>query len=162
MKSLSHVWLFQIPWTAVYQASLSKGFSRLEYWSGLSFPSPGDLPDLGIKPRSPALQADPLPSKPPGKPSYISDWVIFLIQILFSEINVQRQWEETMEVDGIYTSSYGQQDRTVGLGLESQVSSRQRSLIGKTLLLHLSYQLGWPFSSKMILSKVITELGIKD
>ena len=45
-----------IPWTVVYQASLSMGFSRQEYWSGLPFPSPGDLPDLGIKPKSPALQ----------------------------------------------------------------------------------------------------------
>ena len=44
------------------------GISRQEYWSGLPFPSPGDLPDPGIKPRSPALQADTLPSEPPGKP----------------------------------------------------------------------------------------------
>ena len=57
-----------IPWTVVYQVSLSMGFSRQEYWSGLPFPSPGDLPDPGIKPRSPALQADTLPSEPPGKP----------------------------------------------------------------------------------------------
>jgi len=57
-----------IPWTVAYQASLSMGFSRQEYWSGLPFPSPGDLPDPGIKPRSPALQADALPSEPPEKP----------------------------------------------------------------------------------------------
>ena len=44
-------------------------FSRQEYWSGLPFPSPGDLPDPGIEPRSPALRADALPSEPPGKPS---------------------------------------------------------------------------------------------
>ena len=67
MKSLSHVQLFAIPWTVVYQASLSMGFSRQGYWSGLPFPSPGDLPDPGIEPRSPALQADALPSEPPGK-----------------------------------------------------------------------------------------------
>ena len=47
--------------------SLPCGADRQEYWSGLPFPSPGDLPDPGIKPRSPALQADALPSKPPGK-----------------------------------------------------------------------------------------------
>ena len=58
-----------MPWTVAYQASLSMGFSRQEYWSGLPFPSPGDLPDPGIKPRSPALQADALPSEPPGKPA---------------------------------------------------------------------------------------------
>ena len=50
-----------------HQVPLSKEFSRQEYWSGLSFPSPGDLPDPGIEPRSPALQADSLPSEPPGK-----------------------------------------------------------------------------------------------
>ena len=68
VKSLSHVRLFAIPWTVVYQASLSMGFSRQEYWSGLPFPSPGDLSDPGIKLRSPALQADALPCEPPGKP----------------------------------------------------------------------------------------------
>ena len=50
------------------QAPLSMEFSRREYWHGLPFPSPGDLPDSGIKPRSLALQADSLPSEPPGKP----------------------------------------------------------------------------------------------
>ena len=64
---LSRVRLFVTPWTVVYQASLSMGFSRQECWSGLPFPSPGDLPDPGIKSRSPALQADALPSEPPGK-----------------------------------------------------------------------------------------------
>ena len=68
VKSLSHVWLFAIPWTVVNQASLSMGFSRQENWSGLPFSFSGDLPDPGIEPRSPALQADTLPSEPPGKP----------------------------------------------------------------------------------------------
>ena len=61
--------LFVTPWTVACQAPLSVGFPRQEYWSGLPFPSPGDLPDLGIEPRSPALQADALPSESPGKPS---------------------------------------------------------------------------------------------
>jgi len=52
-----------------YHAPPSMGFSRQEYWSGLPFPSPGDLPDPGIKPGSPELQADSLPSEPPGNPS---------------------------------------------------------------------------------------------
>ena len=68
MKSLSRVQLFATPWTVDCQAPLSMGFSRQEYWSGLPFPSPGDLPDPGIKPGSPALQADALSSEPPGKP----------------------------------------------------------------------------------------------
>ena len=67
VKLLSRAWLFAIPWTEVYQASLSMGFSRQEYWSGLPFPSPGDLLDPGIKLKSPALQADALPSESPGK-----------------------------------------------------------------------------------------------
>ena len=56
------------PWTVAHQAPLTMKFSRQEYWSGLPFPSPGDLPNPGIKPRSPALQADALTSEPPGKP----------------------------------------------------------------------------------------------
>ena len=67
VKSLSRIRLFVIPWTVVYQTSLSMGFSRQEYQSGLPFHSPGDLPDPGIKPRSPALQADALPSESPRK-----------------------------------------------------------------------------------------------
>ena len=69
VKSLSHVRLFVTPRTVAYQAPPSIKISRQEYWSGLPFPSPGDLPDPGIEPRSPALQAeDALPSEPPGKP----------------------------------------------------------------------------------------------
>ena len=56
------------PWAIARQAPLFMKFSRQEYWSGLPFPSPGDLPDLGIEPGSPALQADCLPSELPGKP----------------------------------------------------------------------------------------------
>ena len=55
MKSLSRVRLFATPWTVAYQAPLSMGFPRQEYCSGLPFPSPGDLPDPGVEPRSPAL-----------------------------------------------------------------------------------------------------------
>ena len=68
MKSLSRVRLFVTPWTVAHQAPPSMGFSGQEYWSGLPFPSPGDLPDPGIEPRSPSLQADALTSEPPGKP----------------------------------------------------------------------------------------------
>ena len=68
VKSLSRVRLFATPWTVAYQAPPSMGFSRQECWSGLPFPSPGDLPNPGIEPGSPAVQADALPSEPPGKP----------------------------------------------------------------------------------------------
>ena len=56
-----------LAWTVAYQAPPSMEFSQQEYWSRLPFPSSGDLPDPGIEPRSPALQADALPSEPPGK-----------------------------------------------------------------------------------------------
>ena len=56
-----------IPWNLACPVPLSMEFSRVEYWSGLPFSSPGDLPDPGIKPQCPALQADSLPSEPPGK-----------------------------------------------------------------------------------------------
>ena len=66
VKLLSHVRLFVTPRTVAYQAPPSMGFSRQEYWIGLPFPSPGDLPNPGIESVSPALQTDTLPSKPPG------------------------------------------------------------------------------------------------
>ena len=68
VKLLSRVRLFVTPWTVAHQAPLSMGFSRQEYWSGLPFPSSGNIPDPGIKPRSPALQADALTSESPGMP----------------------------------------------------------------------------------------------
>ena len=57
--------IMSTPWTVAHQASLSMVFSGQEYWSGLPFPTSGDLPNLGIEPGSPALQADTLLSKPP-------------------------------------------------------------------------------------------------
>ena len=66
VMSLSCVRLFVTPWTAAHQALLSMGFSRQEYWSGLLCPPPGDLPNPGIEPWSPALQADALPWEPSG------------------------------------------------------------------------------------------------
>ena len=71
MNSLSCVQLFVTPWTVAHQAPPSMEFSRQEYWSWLPFPSPGDLPDLGIEPWSPALRADALLSEPPGNTSHL-------------------------------------------------------------------------------------------
>ena len=74
VKSLSCVQLFATPWTIAYQAPLSLGFSRQEYWSGLPFLCPGDLPEPGIKPWPPTLQADALLSEPPGRWFITGDW----------------------------------------------------------------------------------------
>ena len=68
LSHFSCVQLFATPWTVTLLSPLSVGFFRQQYWSGLPFPSPGNLPNPGIKPRYPALQADSLPFEPPGKP----------------------------------------------------------------------------------------------
>ena len=70
VKLLSRVRLFATLWTVAYQTPPFTEFSRQEYWSGLPFPSPADLPEPGIEPRSPALQADALPSEPPGESTF--------------------------------------------------------------------------------------------
>ena len=73
VKSLSRVRLFATPWTVAHQAPLSMGFSRQKYWSGLPFPSPGDIPNPGIEPRSPdrtpvsRTAGRRFTSEPPGK-----------------------------------------------------------------------------------------------
>ena len=64
-RLLCRVPLFATPWTVAPPAPLSMGFSRKDYWSGLPFPSPGDLPDPVVEPGCPTLQADVLPSEPP-------------------------------------------------------------------------------------------------
>ena len=82
VKSLSRVRLFATTWTIAYEAPPSMGFSRQEYWSGSPFPSPGDLPNPGIEPGSPALQADALPSEPPGKPLLCDHTIIFSFPVV--------------------------------------------------------------------------------
>ena len=67
VKLFSRMQLLETPWTIAHQAPLSMELSRQKHWSGLPFPSPGDFPDPGIEPWSPALQADSLPFEPPGK-----------------------------------------------------------------------------------------------
>ena len=76
VKSLSRVQLLETPWPVAHQAPPSLGFSRQEYWSGLPFPSPGDLPNPGIESRSPALEADALTSEPPIKNFILEEYLI--------------------------------------------------------------------------------------
>ena len=84
VKSLSHVRHFATPWIVAYKAPPSMGFSRQEYWSGLPFPSLGDLPNPGIEPRSPTLQKDALPSEPPGKSLFHVYVALFLDSRFYS------------------------------------------------------------------------------
>ena len=88
--SLSRVRFFVTPWTVAHQAPLSMGFPRQEYWNELSFLSPGDLPDTGVKPGSPALQVDSLPSEPPGKPPVVSNMLLLLLLLLLSHFSSVR------------------------------------------------------------------------
>ena len=83
MKLLSHVQLLVTLQTVARRAPLSMGFSRQEYCSGLPFPSPEDLPNPGIEPRSPTLQADSLPAEPQGKPKNTGVGSLSLLQGIF-------------------------------------------------------------------------------
>ena len=84
VKLLSYVQLFGTTWTVAYQAPLSMGFFSQEYWSGMPFPSPWDLPYPRIKPWSPTLQEDTIPFEPPGKPlSYSQLGMIYFAEDIF-------------------------------------------------------------------------------
>ena len=83
---------FAIPWTIARQAPLSMGFSRQEYWSGLPFPTPGDLPNPGTEPESPALQADSLPSGPPTWEA----WNTVSLRLIKSNKNLKVQHSQRM------------------------------------------------------------------
>ena len=95
VKSLSRVRLFVTLWTVAHQAPPSMGFSRQEYWSGLPFPSPGDLPYPGIESRSPALQADALTSQLPGK-FYCIYYFTYLLYTLFIPVYFCKNWGSDM------------------------------------------------------------------
>ena len=83
LKSLTYVQLFVTTWTVACQAPLSMEFSRQEYWYRLPYPPPGDFPNPGIEPTSPALQADSLPSESPGKPKKTGVGSLSLLQGIF-------------------------------------------------------------------------------
>ena len=87
---------FATPWTVACQASLSLGFSRQEYWSGLPFPSLGDLPKPGFESGSPTLQADSLPSEPPGKPLHTLESNVW-------RIVVEKEWKVKIRSGGFWS-----------------------------------------------------------
>ena len=88
---LSHVQLFATLWTLACQAPLSVGFSRQEYWSRLPYLPLGDLPNAGIEPRSPTLQADSLPAEPPEKPENTGEGSLSLLQQVFPAQELNRR-----------------------------------------------------------------------
>ena len=109
------VWLFETPWTVTHQAPLSMEFSRQEYWSGLPFPSPGDLPDPGIEPKSlvpPALGGRFSTTVPPGKPIYLKliqhSKILEWVAVPFSRRSSQpRDWTQVSHIeDEFFTSCH--------------------------------------------------------
>ena len=112
---LSHVWLLVAPWTTAGQAPLSMGFPKQEYWSGLPFPLPKDLPDPGIKPTSPVLAGGFFTTEPPGKPCssqvstdneakwtwlvtlLLSQHLLYLDQSFLSMSELNESWEHSKE-----------------------------------------------------------------
>ena len=115
-------------WTVAHQSPLSMGFSRQEYWCRLPFPSPGDLPDPGIEPRSPTLQADSLPAEPQGKPKNTGLGSLSLLQRIFP---TQESNQGLPHCRGIlYQLSYeGSPDSSVGK--ESLQYSEVIAIIGE-------------------------------
>ena len=112
VKSLSRVWPFATPWTVAHQAPPSMGFSRQEYWSGLSFPSPGDLPNLGIEPRSSAFQADALTSEPPGFPRQyclcvLNRWGSWGVEELHLTSGCLLRWRMDFNTQAVYSTACG-------------------------------------------------------
>ena len=122
LKLLSCVWLFATPWTVAFQAPPSMGFSRQEYWNGLPFPSPGDLPNPGIEPGSSTLQADSLLSEPQEQlcnveRSFILIKIIYLFICLYWVLVVAGgifSW-------GMWTLSCSTWGLVPWLGIESQL-----------------------------------------
>ena len=94
------------PWTVAHQAPLSMGFSRQEYWSGLPCPPPGDRPNPGIEPRSPASQVDSLLSEPPGKPfSTLATSFLLILNNQHDAIKIMYWWDVLWDFQAVQISS---------------------------------------------------------
>ena len=94
--SLNHLQLFATLRTVAHQAPLSMGFFRQEHWSGLPCPPPGNLSNPGIEPRSPELQADSLPSEPPGKPT-VCHRGYKTTRIPYAKVKLKKKSDETIK-----------------------------------------------------------------
>ena len=151
VKLLSCVQLFATPWTVAQQASLSMGFSRKEYWSGLPFSSPGDFPDPGIEPRSPALQADALTSEPPKWHQIISIRIIFcsshnkILQKISTEKS-QELWNSLVYITSLITIA--EEIRLLIIFLDIRVLAHPSTPASS--FLYPASNLDWRFISYMI------------
>ena len=141
VKSLSRVRLFATPWTVAYQAPPTMGFSRQEYWSGLPFPSPGDLPNSGIEPGSPALQTlyrlshqgsplcDPMDCSPPGFSTHgiFQAWVLEWVAISFSRgSSLPRDWTWVSHIAGRCFTIWATRESKGILGTVQEYNNKNR------------------------------------
>ena len=154
---LSRVQFFGTPGTVAYQAPPSMGFSRQEYWSELPFPSPGDLPDPGIEPGSPAFQADTLTYEPPGKPICVCVCVL----IGFSHVRLfATPW--TVAYQAPPSMEFSRQEYWSGLRFLLQgIFSTQGSNPGLPHCSQTLYHLSHQGSSHMFINSLIRVLKTK-
>ena len=127
VKSFNRVRLFATPWTVAHQAPPSLGVSRQEYWSGLPFPSLGDLPDPGIDPRSPALQAVTLTSEPPWKPMGTQ------IITIYRELSINEKSWKTSRKDFLQLKRQGSNHSETRYVQSRPVSSGRQSTDERTI-----------------------------
>ena len=108
MKLLSHVWLFATPWTVAYQALQSMECSKQEYWSGLPFPSPGDLSNPRMEPTSPALEGRFFTTESPGKPwcSPVAEYKANKELLIMFLNNRNKQMETEKKLNNIKNTKY--------------------------------------------------------
>ena len=120
----SHVWLFVTPWIVAHQAPLSMGFPRQEYWCGLPFPSPGDLPEPGIEPASSALAGKFFTMEPPGKSREPCNWCYFseaeTVTISSTDVPPAHCLADFLPEDGMFhsTQSWMLKHQLTGEGLQ--------------------------------------------
>ena len=130
LSHFSRIRLFVTLWTVACQAPLSMGFSRQEYWSGLPFPSPGDLPDPGIKPRSPELPADSLPTEPPRKLMLEVESHVFLHLLTWVNRTTRTLWsKKTWESHMPWNGTVGGQVFVFHSGLYHTLVCKQSSSV---------------------------------
>ena len=127
------------PWTAAHQAPLSMRFPRQEYWSGLPFPSPGDLLDPGIEPGSPTVQADALPSEPLRKPKNTGVGNLSLLQGIF--LTQELSWDLLHCRQILYQLSYqGSPMMQLGISIRGRILRNAVGMKTDTGALYLPFK----------------------